>query len=65
MFHESRSDQYNAGPLEVSLTKAAIIRRGNNKTGTKQRKRNKSKILFIPASLGSLLPNRSLNHTGE
>jgi hypothetical protein len=47
----TRSDQYNADPLEVSLTKSAMTRMGNNKTGTKQREMIKSNILFMPASL--------------
>jgi hypothetical protein len=42
----TRSDQYNAGPVEVSLTKTAITKMGISKTETKQRQRNRSKILF-------------------
>ena len=45
----TRSDQYKAGPLEVSFIKAAITKIGSNKTRKKQRETNKSKTRFINA----------------
>ena len=43
----TRSDQYSAGPLEVSLIKTVIIKMGTNKKTTKQIEKNKSNTLFI------------------
>ena len=37
----TRSDQYNAGRLEVSLSKIAITSMGSNKTGINQRESSK------------------------
>ena len=37
----TRSDQYNAGPLEVSLIKIAITSMGSNKTEINQRESSK------------------------
>jgi hypothetical protein len=43
----TRSDQYKAGPLEVTLIKAAITKMGANKTIIKQEERMRSNNLFI------------------
>jgi hypothetical protein len=42
----TRSDQYSAGPLEISLTKTAMIKIGTDKTIIKQRENSKLNIFL-------------------
>ena len=49
LFTPTRSDQYKADPLDVSLTKTMSTKRGTSKTSAKPMDRNKSNIRFINA----------------